>query len=230
MNFLTKAVAAAALSLAPFSAFAAVLDFDSLTSSATPITTYSEDGFEFDVSFTTAGGAVGAAIFDSTCVGNAACGGDLDLKPLAQGDNGVEGNLLILQEANRKVADDDVSAGTITLTLTAGPAFRFIGASVIDDTTFTFFDQLAGELSASLLGSISIGPEGNLAGGTGQITFAQPSRIIGIGDSIVLGYGGSGGIDSLQLAAVPVPAALPLMLAGLGGLGLVARRRKTRAS
>ena len=47
------------------------------------------------------------------------------------------------------------------------------------------------------------------------------------------GEGASGAIDNLTFeladitpAPIPVPAALPLMLAGLGGLGLVARRRR----
>ena len=46
------------------------------------------------------------------------------------------------------------------------------------------------------------------------------------------GRGASGAIDNLtfevasEMAPIPVPAAMPLMLAGLGGLAFVARRRR----
>jgi hypothetical protein len=46
----------------------------------------------------------------------------------------------------------------------------------------------------------------------------------GISDS----YGGS--LDNVRLNAVPLPAALPLMLSGLGALGFAARRRKNSAA
>lgn len=58
------------------------------------------------------------------------------------------------------------------------------------------------------------------ATGTDVLKFAAA----GVSDS----YGGS--LDNVRLNAVPLPAALPLMLSGLGALGYAARRRKHPAA
>ncbi|MDW3225092.1 MAG: VPLPA-CTERM sorting domain-containing protein [Paracoccaceae bacterium] len=227
MNRLVKLVGTVlALATAPLGASALTIDFDALQSGSlqpVPLTTFTEDGYEFLVSFSRTSGRriAGAAIFDSANPVN----GDTDLSPVAQGDNGVFGNILILQEFGSAVPDDAAAAGTITLTLLSGPAFRFLGASAIDDTDFKFSSIIDGTTQA--LGTIDIGDvEGNLPGGTRMLTFGTPSQRIGVNDSIFIEIGGSGGVDSLQIAPVPVPAALPMLVAGLGALTLVARRRK----
>lgn len=43
---------------------------------------------------------------------------------------------------------------------------------------------------------------------------------------VIAGSGVEAGIDNFNVSPVPVPAALPLMLSGLGLLGFIARRRK----
>jgi hypothetical protein len=47
-----------------------------------------------------------------------------------------------------------------------------------------------------------------------------------VGDTFTLSYSSSGGVDSIVTAPVPVPAAMPLSLAGLAMLGWMARRRR----
>ncbi|MDW4500409.1 VPLPA-CTERM sorting domain-containing protein [Sulfitobacter sp. D35] len=212
------AIIAGLISAAPFAASAATIGFDALDASAgqpEPLMTFTEAGRTFSVS--TTGNNDGAAIFDTTCFGySGSCNGDPDLVPGVQGENGILGNIIILQE-NRTAPtpNDDASGGTIRLTLTSGSAFRWLGASAIDDGTFTF-----STLADGVLGSLVLGSENQ----TGMTTFS--SSAIGVGDWIELSYSGSGGIDSLQIQAVPVPAALPLALVGFGALGALAARRR----
>jgi hypothetical protein len=46
------------------------------------------------------------------------------------------------------------------------------------------------------------------------------------GDALFVDFAASGAVGELEVAAVPLPAALPLALLGLGALGLVRRRKK----
>lgn len=220
---LTRTLSLVAAIALPAAAQAAVLDFDALDSSngqAVPLTGFSEDGYTFGLSFTANLDARGPAIFDTTCVGSA-CNGDTDLIPAVQGENGVRGNVLILQEQRPSpVPDDDGQGGTITFTLLSGPAFRLLGASAVDDGRFSFSTPVDG-----LLGTISLSSDNQ----TGRTTFGSPSSLIGVGGTFSVAYSGSGGVDSLVISAVPIPAALPLLVGALGGLGFVARRRRRAA-
>ena len=117
--------------------------------------------------------------------------------------------------------DEGRGGGTITLTSAgANPGFSFTGASVIDNEEYTFYSLINGV--QTLLGSTVLTGESE----TDILVFS--SDIIGLGDSIIIEYSGSGGVDSLVLAPVPIPAALPLFLSALGGLGLTARLRRKR--
>ena len=217
-----KTMKAVALGLgffgAPVVANAAVIDFDGVPTSSVgsvPEMVLVEDGFTFGLTFTSPN-AVGPAFFDTTCSGSA-CNGDGDLRPMTQGENGVAGNVLILQETGSNVPDDAATGGTITFTLLAGSSFIWEGASAVDDGIFGF-----STVSDGNLGNIILTGERE----TGITSFF--SSKINVGDSFTVSYSGSGGIDSLVLTAVPVPAALPLMFGAIGGLAFVSRRRKTK--
>ncbi|MBW4709704.1 VPLPA-CTERM sorting domain-containing protein [Roseobacter sp. YSTF-M11] len=232
-RFLKPAAVAAALSLAPVAVSAAtyVIDFGTGATSATPMTEYAEDGFRFAVSGNFNQGVTGATLFDTTCVAapeNQNCGGDSDLTSAGspgytQGDNGVAGNVLIRQEAGATVPDDAATSGFILFTLLSDTPFYWVGASAVDDGTFTFRTS-AFDGGTSNIGSITLGENE-----TGSTTFR--SGLISQGDWLRFRYSGSGGIDALVFETpmpVPVPAALPLMLVGMGAFGLAARHRKNK--
>ncbi|MEM6308721.1 MAG: VPLPA-CTERM sorting domain-containing protein [Pseudomonadota bacterium] len=214
-----KSILLAAAFVLPTSAFSATIDFDALDSSSsqTLLTSFTEDGFSFDVSFVSDGTATGVAIFDTTCTG-AACNGDTDLTPATQGENGVSGNVMILQENGVAIPDDDFNGGLFILTLTSGPAFNFVGASAIDDTSFDFGTIIDGVSQDYASIDLSANSE------TDMVTFL--SDTVEIGDSIFVRSYGSGGFDSLVLSPVPVPlpAGLPLMLAGVGAFAWMRRK------
>lgn len=222
LNLKSAVLACVAVPIMAVSAGATTLDFDSGVAGYTGtnnLTSYSQDGFSFDVSFTSNGDSSGANLFDTLCGPGANCssnGDDRDLVPTPQGENGVANNILILQEVGASLDDDSRRGGSITFTLTQGSAFQLTGFSAVDDGRFGI------EVGGNSLGSIGLSSDNE----TGATTFGSPSSTIGIGSSFTVVYSGSGGVDSIQLSAVPLPAGFPLIVAGLGALGFVARKKR----
>lgn len=177
------------------------------------------------------GSASGANLFDtSACdvVGQTttACnnGDDLDLVPANQGENGIAGNVLIRQEATpgtttpRSLDDDAAGSGSITFTLLEGEAFSLTGFSGVDDGTFSL------TVGGSTIATLSPGGNSDTAEAA---LFVSPLISVGGTNTFTFNFVGSGGIDSIALAPVPLPAALPLLLVGVGGLALFGRRRSS---
>lgn len=224
MRLSTKAAAFAAILMVPSAVGAAVIDFDGLDSSpgqTIPLTSFTEDGYTFSLSST--GANNGVAVFDTTCPeaygGPNDCNGDTDLQPLGgQGTNGISGNVLILQsDAGQFPApNDDASGGDIIMTLVSGTPFRLTSFSFVDDEEmFSVLDK-----DGTVLGTVGNGVDG----GTDQLSVM--SSLIGVGDTITLRFGGSGGVDSLVLAPIPLPAALPMAMGAFGALAWFGRRRQ----
>lgn len=222
MTGLTRAALLSVAFAIPTAASAVVIGFDDLDASLgqpIPLTQITEAGYTFGVS--SGGTNLGAAIFDTTCAVYVGCNGDPDLQPGGgQGADGISGNVLILQDevAGRVTPSDSAGfEGRAIFTLVSGTPFRFEGFSAVDDGTYTAF----GPDGTTELGSLSLPADNS----TGSVSFSSP--VIGTGDSFAIRYSDSGGVDSLQLAPIPVPAALPLSLAAFGALGWIARRRRT---
>lgn len=231
MNIKTFA-AAAVLALAPAIAGATtapstIIGFDALDASNgqnIPLLSLTEGQFSFDLTF--GGRNDGPAIFDTTCAayGAAGCSADPDLELTAdrQGERGVGGNVLILQEEGSTDIDDSaLRGGTVTFTLTEGPAFYLTGYSILDDITVRVAEGATFD-RANEFGRLAT-PVDN---GT-NIRRGLDSPLFQVGDSFTFFFNGSGAIDSLQLAPVPLPAGILLMLGGLGGLAALRRRQRT---
>lgn len=123
------------------------------------------------------------------------------------------------------VADDHAGATTIEFSFTNDflfEGFDYFDVEAGNESPFTvnlFSDASLTTLITSLVLTDNIGNNGY-----GRVAF-DPLNVRGI--EFVLR--GSGGIDNLQYP-VPIPAALPMFLFGLAGLGIMARRRKASAA
>ena len=208
-------------------ALAATLDFDNGTAtfaggdpSTNDLIGYAQHGLVFDVERVSGTDSVSANLFDTTCGSGANCGSagdDKDLQPGVSG-KGVAGNVLILQENRGGLDDDAKNGGEIKFTLVSGSSFRLLGFSAVDDGEFKL-------VAGFDLPSIVLTADNEV----GETTFAVPSPFISVGGSFSVIYSGSRGVDSIDLdiQPVPVPAGLPLLLAGIGALAFAKRRKRT---
>ncbi len=143
-------------------------------------------------------------------------------------DQGIGNNLVVLNDTGS--GTDEIQIKTFSNSLSpiglqntgfdsvSQPVDGFTDLSInglrFSDPTATLFsgDDLLGALFAlSLLPNRSLGLEFDDAFPFGQIALNVDSVIV----------------SGLPIADVPLPAALPLMMAGLAGLGLMSRRKKT---
>ena len=167
-----------------------------------------------------------ARIFNSRLTGTS----DRDLEgdftnPADSTDVRDFGNILIIQERARLAsseADDERAGGAIT----------FIFDQAINLLSLDYLDGERGAVISA--GASPLGTLGSNVNGDNEFTsfdFGNLAAATNI-TQFRVDFGGSGAIgafDAELAVPVPVPAALPLMLLGLGGLGALRRRQNKKA-
>ncbi|MEM7710273.1 MAG: VPLPA-CTERM sorting domain-containing protein [Pseudomonadota bacterium] len=217
-TLLASAVTAAALST---SAQAATIDFNAPDIQGMVVTSVSSTDGTITAALTADGGADQALVFDTTQENTE----DRDLedpfRPAADSNAAAvvsPGGVLIIQETLNGAPDDNQTGGSI--------AFAFNRS--VNFTGFKIFDGAEITVSSSTFQQTFAVPEPNSEEDRVFDTFSTAGLFDNVRD-LTFTFAGSGAIDDIQVSAVPVPASLPLLLAGLGGLGWAARRRRKAA-
>ena len=228
MNKIISTVLTMAALLASTTASAVLIDFEGQMPGDV-VTGLTIDGATFSVTDqgTTGGNPRDLMIFNSNCGGmlTACTGGDADLSTttVPMGVDPISaGNILIISQDNNAMNPNDSSAGgTISMKLnTQATAFSAVTVDVGDsDVGPNFFEAFLNDVSVGLFLFLAIGQSDN---NVQQVGFSDI-----LFDEIRLTLAGSGGLASVDFTPVPLPAALPLFMAGL--LGLFGLRRKSLA-
>lgn len=210
--------AASAVVLGAGAAHAAVIDFEGFAHGEA-INSVSAGGVTATVTVDSNGAVDQAVAFDTSLSGTA----DPDLEGPFTGTGATNpGKVLIISEDGGP--DDERFGGLVTFEFSQ--PIDFLGFDAFDGGLFEVTSGM-GDLFPVADLIVSGDNQSNrltVTEGFQGVTFLNFSFM----DS---GEGASGAIDNIEfqiagVAPIPVPAALPLLLAGLGGLGLVARRRR----
>ena len=192
-----SAVFMSAVIMPGFGAEAAVLTFDDLTAPTDPLTAFDYGGLTFST-------ATGCGMIDVT---DAGCMYLWDgSSPNSNGTN----NLIF----------SDLGRGqTVTITQTGGGVFDFLG-----------LDMSLSWLTSTALANVTIN---GTAYSLGQGITTLATNLFGVTSVSISGlstdasgYWLADNINTGAPAPVPLPASLPLMLAALAAMGLLARRSK----
>lgn len=227
MNYFKSAAIGAVFAVAASMSHAATVDFSGFSSGdILRGTTDLGNGIIADINAN--GGAPNlAVIFDTN---PPVTGGDVDLaSPFV---NSVTGevrtdfnNALIVQENGaRPIVPDDRAAGGI---------LNFEFASLISFGTVSLLDARAGSFVTVLRDgtnvlrlNVTAANESDTANGVTPNQFTALDFGGVVGDRLRVSFSASGALGEFEASVVPLPAALPLALLGLGALGLVRRRKK----
>lgn len=109
-----------------------------------------------------------------------------------------------------------LTLANMTTTDTSGFTFDTQGGPASNTSNFSLDDGMGTVLVEQFMTEITGGPSLIFSAGPGDYTF------------IIDGIPPSGGaLYDIQITAVPLPAALPLLLGGMGLLGVFGRKKKT---
>lgn len=232
--FTTALVAALGFSSIAHAGVVNVIDFGEFANGDAVTSATSSGGLVVDVETVANPGGFGPAVAFDT---NNAANGDFDLEaPVERASTGdvVDlGNVLIIPDDLSPLSDSG-AGGTITFDF--GQAITFNSIDVIDAGSFeiSFLDAAGDVFESSIFSATGLDTTGtetalfdtftfNLANVYGIIFDFGPSSI-----SSAVNSASSGGIDNLvfEVAEVPIPGAIPLLLTGIAGLRVASRKKK----
>ncbi len=234
MNIFKKSFAAAAMAgLFATGAQALTLDFDTAnTGSIGPGNITGSEFTDFGVVIT-GGAGTNLALFNSNCgtdfdssCTTTATDGDLATGPAF--GTAPQGNVLINNGGTSANPNDNASGGLFNFAFLSPVTFSSIDILDLDEsnlaTKIAFTFGFAGGASQMFDGTGGVLQNPGFSGDNSLRTFTFD--LLNVTSLSVELKNISGAISSVSYAPVPLPAALPLLLAGVGALGIAARRRK----
>ncbi len=139
------------------------------------------------------------------------------------------GNILAVAEGDCSGGfcrvDDNATGGEITFEFDRDVVFNSLDVFDfrMEELKVTFFDALGAVIGAPITGPDFNTDTGNNITDNLFTTLDLKGTVL---RTVKFEFRGSGGIGNFDVEEVPIPAALPLLLSGLAGLGFASRRRR----